>query len=74
MQNQSTQSTGRDIFFYLLSFFTLGTAAISLGGVIFAIINKYFSDQVDFYQDGGTLAGAPSTLIKLQNGKIEILR
>ena len=35
---------------------------------------KYFSDQVDFYQDGGTLAGAPSTLIKLQNGKIEILR
>lgn len=35
---------------------------------------KYFGDQVSFYQDGGTLAGAPSTLIKLQNGKIEILR
>ncbi|MEK7496272.1 MAG: DUF5671 domain-containing protein [Patescibacteria group bacterium] len=64
MQNQSTQSTGRDIFFYLLSFFTLGTAAISLGGVIFAIINKYFSDQViNYYGGAGPSAGALAALI-----------
>ncbi|OHA25381.1 MAG: threonylcarbamoyl-AMP synthase [Candidatus Taylorbacteria bacterium RIFCSPHIGHO2_02_FULL_44_36] len=35
---------------------------------------KYFGDQVSFYEDGGTLADAPSTLIKLENGKIKTLR
>ena len=35
---------------------------------------KYFGDQVDFYQDGGTIVGTPSTLIKLQNGKIDRIR
>lgn len=35
---------------------------------------KYFGDQVSFYEDGGTLAGAPSTLIKLQNGKLTQIR
>lgn len=40
------KSTGREIFFYLLQFFTLGTAAISLGGVIFSLINHYFSDEI----------------------------
>ncbi len=64
MQNQSTSSAGRDIFFYLLSFFTLGTAAISLGGVVFAIINKYWSDQVINYSLGaGPSAGALAALI-----------
>lgn len=35
---------------------------------------KYFGDQVSFYQDGGTLAGVPSTLIKIQKGKVKFLR
>ena len=43
---------------------------------------KYFGEEVgpakksgiNFYEDGGLRAGAPSTLIKLRNGKIEILR
>ncbi len=35
---------------------------------------KYFGDQVSFCENGGTLTGLPSTLIKLENGKIEILR
>lgn len=35
---------------------------------------KYFGRQINFYENGGTLAGTPSTLIKLQNGKIEIIR
>ncbi len=40
------KSSGRDIFFYLLAFFTLGISAVGLGGIIFAIINNYFSDMV----------------------------
>ena len=39
-----------------------------------AAAKKYFGDQVDFYLDGGTLSGAPSTLISLVNNKVEILR
>lgn len=35
---------------------------------------KYFGDQVDFYIDEGDLISPPSTLIKITNGKIEILR
>ncbi|MBI5465859.1 MAG: hypothetical protein HY974_01050 [Candidatus Kerfeldbacteria bacterium] len=40
------KSSGRDIFFYLLAFFTLAISAVGLGGVIFAIINSYFPDLV----------------------------
>ena len=39
-----------------------------------AAAKNYFGDQVDFYLDGGTLSGAPSTLISLVNNKAEILR
>ena len=31
-------------------------------------------DSVDFYLSGGTLKSKPSTLIKIENGKVEILR
>ncbi len=40
------KSSGREIFFYLLQFFTLGTVAVSLGGVVFALINHYVTDEV----------------------------
>ncbi len=35
---------------------------------------KYFSDKADFYLDAGTIKGAPSALITLRNGQVEILR
>ncbi|MEK7081994.1 MAG: L-threonylcarbamoyladenylate synthase [Patescibacteria group bacterium] len=35
---------------------------------------KYFGRKIDFYKNGGKITGKPSTLIKLQNGKIEIIR
>lgn len=34
----------------------------------------YFGNQVDFYLSGGILKSEPSTLIRIKNGKIEILR
>jgi len=34
----------------------------------------YFSDQVDFYVDGGHRVGLPSTIVRVQNGAVEILR
>lgn len=42
----ASKSSGRDIFFYLLAFFTLGISAVALGGIIFAIINNYFPDLI----------------------------
>ncbi|MFA4872033.1 MAG: L-threonylcarbamoyladenylate synthase [Patescibacteria group bacterium] len=35
---------------------------------------KYFNNQVDFYFDAGAMESEPSTLIRIENGKIEILR
>jgi len=35
---------------------------------------KYFSDKVDFYIDGGTIKTRPSTLIKIDNGQVRMLR
>jgi len=35
---------------------------------------NYFGDQIDFYQDAGELKSEPSTLIKITNNKIEVLR
>jgi len=35
---------------------------------------KYFFDKVDFYVDGGTLKSLSSTLIRIENGKIIVLR
>jgi len=35
---------------------------------------KYFEDNVDFYLAGGTLKSGPSTLIKIKDNNIEILR
>lgn len=35
---------------------------------------KYFKDRVSFYVDSGNLETAPSTVVKLKNSKLEILR
>ncbi len=35
---------------------------------------RYFGNRVDFYVDGGRLAGKPSKLIKIKNDKVEVLR
>lgn len=35
---------------------------------------KVFGDKLDFYVDRGRLSGKASTIIKLQNGKVEIVR
>ncbi|OGM89422.1 threonylcarbamoyl-AMP synthase [Candidatus Wolfebacteria bacterium RBG_13_41_7] len=35
---------------------------------------KYFGDKIDFYVDSGKVSGRPSTLIKIENGKIVVLR
>ena len=34
----------------------------------------YFDDKVDFYIDGGMLEGAPSTILKVKDDSIEIVR
>lgn len=34
----------------------------------------YFGNQVDFYLSGGILKSEPSTLIRIKDGKIEVLR
>lgn len=40
------RSSGREIFFYLLQFLTLGISAISLGAIVFNIINAAWPDAV----------------------------
>lgn len=35
---------------------------------------EYFGDKVDFYINGGKRKSEPSTLIKIENGKMEVLR
>lgn len=35
---------------------------------------KYFGSDVDFYVDGGELAGKPSTLLEIDGGDIKIVR
>ena len=35
---------------------------------------KYFSDKLDFYEDWGDLVSEPSTLVKIDGDKIEVLR
>lgn len=35
---------------------------------------KYFTDKIDFYLAAGRLQSSPSTLIKINQGKIEVLR
>jgi L-threonylcarbamoyladenylate synthase len=35
---------------------------------------KYFGDKVDFYLEGGTPLNKPSTIIKINDGKEEIVR
>lgn len=35
---------------------------------------EYFKDNIDFYEDKGILESPPSTLIKIEDGKIEVLR
>ncbi|MBI2589106.1 threonylcarbamoyl-AMP synthase [Candidatus Saccharibacteria bacterium] len=35
---------------------------------------KYFGDKLDFYIDAGEIIAAPSTIVKLTGGKLEILR
>lgn len=40
------KSSGREVFFSLLTFLTLGTSAVALGGIIFAFINSVYPDLV----------------------------
>lgn len=35
---------------------------------------NYFGSSVDFYEDGGELDSAPSTLVRISDGKMEVLR
>lgn len=35
---------------------------------------KYFDNAVDFYVDGGVLAGEPSTIVAINDEKIELIR
>ena len=37
-------------------------------------VKKYFGENVDFYIDEGELVSAPSTLVKIDGDKIEVLR
>ena len=39
-----------------------------------AAAKKYFGDKIDFYLDAGTKESLPSTLIKIENDKIIVLR
>jgi len=58
-------NTGRDLFFYLLLFFTLAITALSAGGVIFQIINHYWPDAVvnSRGQVGGPLRWSVAALL-----------
>ncbi len=59
------KSSGREIFFYLLQFITLGIAATSLGGVMFAAINRYYPDVVGnvYGSDSGAIPWPLASLI-----------
>ena len=35
---------------------------------------SYFGDAVDFYVDGGRRAGTPSKIIRIQNGRVSVVR
>jgi len=35
---------------------------------------EYFGDEVDFYEDGGNLESLPSTLVRIKDDEIEVLR
>lgn len=34
----------------------------------------YFGNSLDFYMDAGNISGAPSTIARLKNGKLEVIR
>ncbi len=40
----AARASGRDVFFYLISFFTLAICATSLGGIAFGVINRFLPD------------------------------
>ena len=35
---------------------------------------RYFGDKIEFYGDAGKRVSRPSTIIKMENGKIMVLR
>ncbi len=35
---------------------------------------KYFGDKINFYVDGGILQSKPSTIVKLENGRVTLIR
>lgn len=35
---------------------------------------SYFGDRADFLVDGGRLSGLPSTVVKVENGRLEVVR
>ena len=56
-------SSAKDAFLYLLSFATLATWSISLGSILFTLIERWFKDPLqptqqylDYYQIAGSLA------------------
>lgn len=60
----AARTPGREVFFALLTFFTLGISAVSLGGVIFKLIDKAFPDlTVMNYYGGQSVASPLSALI-----------
>lgn len=56
----------------------LATTSANISGQLFAKnieeARKYFGNAVDFYEDGGELNSAPSTLVRINGDKVEILR
>jgi L-threonylcarbamoyladenylate synthase len=38
------------------------------------VAKEYFGDTVDFYVDGGELKGEASTVISLENGRLQVIR
>ncbi len=35
---------------------------------------EYFADRVDYYEDGGTVKGESSTIIRLENAEVTVIR
>jgi L-threonylcarbamoyladenylate synthase len=35
---------------------------------------RYFGNSIDFYIDGGTLRGEPSTIVRLENDRVTLIR
>lgn len=61
----NTNSSARDTFLYLMALISLAASAISLGSLLFQIVNHYFPDAAIYYYGGfeGSMRYAIATLI-----------